>query len=335
MTPSWGRLALSSMWAQRFADADDLRPFFDAGRAMGFERFELSHTHSSAALASIPPGVVIASVHHPCPAGPPLQQGDDATSSDPAARARWSDALRRTIATAQRLGATAVCAHMGTAHDEAVRKRWFELHSRYQAGQAASPRYVEAATALAARLADVEPAAIQRAVEVLSEVVDDLRASGIALGIETGYHAWELPTATGMRALLEGVEAAAPGAVVGPDAIVGAWLDTGHVGVQQNLGVATFDGWFEAVAAVDGGRGGRWVGVHWHDAVGVRDHLAVGTGDVPFDRVRRGLSATLGSATTRKALLQTLEVDWYLSAAEVGEGARQLGRAPSDRRRER
>ena len=38
-----GRLALSSMWFQRWPDRRDLRPFFEAGASMGFEAFELSH----------------------------------------------------------------------------------------------------------------------------------------------------------------------------------------------------------------------------------------------------------------------------------------------------
>ncbi|MCC7019763.1 MAG: TIM barrel protein [Ardenticatenales bacterium] len=310
---TFGALALSSMWAQRFPNPDDLRPFFDAGRAMGFERFELSHTHAPAALASIPPDVVIASVHHPCPAGPPLRPGDDATSPDPAARARWADALLRTIDTAQRLCATAICAHLGSAHDERVRKLWFELHSRYQAGQKGSPRYVEALGELRDRLAVVEPAAVERAVDVLASVVGDLRGAGVALGIETGYHAWELPTAGGMRLLLEGLEAAETGAVVGEAAVVGAWLDTGHVGVQVHVGTAMFDEWFEAVARV----GGRWVGGHRHDVVGVRDHLPPGGGQLDLTSIARRLTAGRSLA-----MVSTLEVDWYLSADEIVRGAR-------------
>ncbi|MBK6768417.1 MAG: TIM barrel protein [Ardenticatenales bacterium] len=326
---TFGPLALSSMWAQRFDDPDDLRPFFDAGRAMGFERFELSHTHSPAALASIPPDVVIASIHHPCPAGPPLRPGDDATSPDPAARARWTDALRRTIDTAQRLGASAICAHLGSAHDEAVRKLWFELHSRYQAGQKGSPRYVEALGALRDRLAVVQPAAIERAVAVLTRVVGDLRGAGVALGIETGYHGWELPTAGGMGVLLADIDAAMPGAVVGGAdcdgarltgtadtvPVVGAWLDTGHVGVQANVGTATFNEWFDAVARV----GGRWGGMHWHDVVGVRDHLPPGMGRLDLTSIGRSLAAG-----GRHAMAWTLEVDWYMSPDEVVRGAQTV-----------
>lgn len=319
---SFGPLALSSMWHQRFPDADDLRPFFAAGRAIGFERFELSHTHSTAALATIPPDVVIASVHHPCPNDGPLalRPGDDATSPDPAARARWRDALRRTIDTAERLGATAVCAHLGTAHDEQVRKLWFELHSRYQAGQSGTARYARALAELHDRLAQVEPAAIARAVDVLAEVVDDGRAAGVAIGVETGYHAWELPTAAGMAALLAGVDAARPGAAAGPRAVIGAWLDSGHVGAQVNVGTATFEGLFEAVRAA----GGRWVGVHWHDVVGVRDHLAMGDGTIPQDRLLQRLAEAADVGKAGPLLTSTLEIDWYFSPEEVQRAARRL-----------
>lgn len=308
--------ALSTMWHQRFPTPADLRPFFTAARAMGFDRFELSHTHPSDALATIPPEIVIASVHHPCPNDGPLAlgPGDDATSPDPAARARWRDALRRTIETARRLGAGAVCAHLGGAHDETVRQLWFELHSRYQAGQADSPRYGQALAELRARLAEVEPAAIERAAAVLSGVVDDLRSAGVALGVETGYHAWELPTAGGMAALLAAIDAAVPGAALGPDAVIGAWLDTGHVGAQVNVGTATFDGWFEAVRGIDA----RWVGVHWHRVVGVRDHLAGVWGRSEAAAVLAGIQSA------GRGVHHTLEVDWYFDPSEVEEAARSL-----------
>ena len=163
----------------------------------------------------------------------------------------------------------------------------------------------------------MEPAAIERAVGVLAGVVGDLRGAGVALGIETGYHAWELPTAGGMRRLLEGVELAESRAVVGDAAVVGAWLDTGHVGVQENVGTATFEGWFGAVAGV----GARWVGVHWHDVVGVRDHLAVGTGTVAGPLLgaveRRPVAASAWAGRS-----ETCEFDHYLTDSEIAEGAR-------------
>ena len=51
-------LALSSMYFQRWPDMGDLRPFFAAGRAMGFARFELSHDLGPEAIGRLAPGDV-------------------------------------------------------------------------------------------------------------------------------------------------------------------------------------------------------------------------------------------------------------------------------------
>jgi sugar phosphate isomerase/epimerase len=88
----------------------------------------------------------------------------------------------------------------------------------------------------------------------------------------------------------------------------GAWLDTGHIGAQAARGMAGFEDWWAAV-------GGRWLGAHFHDVVGLRDHLAPGAGSLDFE--------ALGAALP-PGILATLEVDWYLQAEEVLAGAGHL-----------
>jgi sugar phosphate isomerase/epimerase len=92
---------------------------------------------------------------------------------------------------------------------------------------------------------------------------------------------------------------------------LGAWLDTGHVFAQQNLGLHSIEDWLGVV-------GDRWLGAHLHDVVGLRDHLIPGTGAVPF--------AELGPRLPEDAV-RTCEFDWYFAPEEVVSGAHLLVRS--------
>lgn len=296
-------LALSSMYAQRWADRASLAPFFALGRSLGFDRFELSHDVPAEALAAIAPGSVqIASVHHPCPTAGAWVAGG-LVSGDRAARAAAVAALRTTIATAERVGAPVVVLHLGRAADDAdetARRLRFEVTNRFLAGQAGSERSALARDRLAAWVAAREPEHLEHGIASLREVLPDAAERGIALAVETGYHPDELPTPEGLRALLDALGA--------EHGTAGAWLDTGHVGARAALGFAAPEDWRAAA-------GGRWLGAHVHDAVGLRDHLAPGSGTLDLVAL---LAMVPGGAPL------TLEVDWHLAPDEVADAARHV-----------
>lgn len=294
-------LALSTMYAQRFPGAieHDLTPFFDAGRAMGFERFELSHILSPEAVERvIAARPAIETVHHPCPAGTPLMPGDTFTSEDREARSRAAEGLVRSIDIAARLGARFVVLHLGPAPDPGgeIGRLGFELVARVLAGGGNGERAERARERLRERLDAVSLAALERAGDALEVGMERARRLGIRLGVETGYHPHDLPDPTGLRTLLEQTD----------PVTVGAWLDTGHVGARAAMGMADVEAWMTAA-------GDRWLGAHVHDLVGLRDHLAPGSGRLEF-------GALLGALPAAAAL--TCEVDWYLDPSEVEAGAR-------------
>jgi len=295
-------LALSTMYFQRWPDSTDLRPFFALGREIGFEAFELSHILSAEAVAAIDPREVrIASVHHPCPVAANFDPQARLTSSDAAARARAADDLRCSIDTAAALGARAVVVHLGYVEDDDDRtlgRLRFELSSRHAAGLRGLPAYEDARRRLVDLVVAAEPAHLERALVSLPSVLAYAADRDIALGLETGYHAHDLPTPAGFRILLDTLS----------EQGCGAWLDTGHVGTRTNLGVVSDGDWYEAVA-------GRWIGAHLHDVVGQRDHLAPGSGNVEF--------AAVAAHLPPDALL-TVEVDYYFSPEELAAGAARL-----------
>ena len=84
------------------------------------------------------------------------------------------------------------------------------------------------------------------------------------------------------------------------------------MGAQVALGVATWEDWWSAV-------GSRWIGLHLHDHVGLRDHLLPGMGQLDLAALPERLGV-LSAAT--------LEVDWYFSEAEIAAclaGLRAIG----------
>ena len=60
------------------------------------------------------------------------------------------------------------------------------------------------------------------------------------------------------------------------------WHDTGNAHVQEKLGLAPQEQWFDRF-------GSRIAGVHLHDASGLETHLPPGVGEIDFRRVREGL----------------------------------------------
>ncbi len=303
-------LALSTMYARRFPGAaeSDLAPFFDSGREMGFDRFELSHILGHRAVERIvAAGHRIETVHHPCPASTQLRASDELTSADAAARGRAVKALVRSIETAARVGARHVVLHLGSLPDPdgEIHRLRFELTARFHAGGIAGVFAAHTRERLRARLSIDMPPALERACEALLKPIELARSLGVRIGIETGYHPHELPEPAGLKVLLSQTDAD----------VVGAWLDTGHIAARAAIGVTDMGEWWAAV-------GDRWIGAHLHDIVGLRDHLAPGTGTLDFVSVLAELPADAALSC---------EVDWYLDPTEVEAGARHILEAMTNR----
>jgi sugar phosphate isomerase/epimerase len=291
-------IALSTMYFQHWPDPADLPGFAAAAHELGFDGIELGHVVEADALARLAPGTTsVPAVHHPCPALPGGPAAGSPLAATEEERRAAADAVLASLATAERFGAATVVLHLGRAigsEADRARRLAFEVASRYRAGQSGSPRYGAAVAALAALLEELDEAHAEPAADALVPLLARARSMGIGLALETGYHPDELPRAAGMRRLLRDL---------GGDGLA-AWLDTGHVGAQANLGLTGFDEWLEAV-------GDGWAGAHVHDAVGLRDHLVPGTG-------RLDLAPVLGRLPPGAPL--TCEVDWYFDRAEVREG---------------
>ncbi len=290
--------ALSTMWMQhRFQRLAD---FAEAAQALGFGGIEVSHIVTPEMIGNTDLATLaIRSVHFPAPTVPsPFGRPADAllSASDETAR-RWAVAQGyASIDFAVRAGAAAVCLHLGEvtlpSHLE------WALRQRYLGGQRATTVYGEALAALQAARADAAGPALTAALRSLEELAAYAGPRGVRLGVESRFHYHEIPAWSELDWLLRQTD----------PAVVGFWYDMGHVQVLHNLGLHVHEDWLAAFAS-------RIVGIHFHDVIGLRDHLLPGTGELDF----AALAAWLPSQAVR-----TCEFDWYFSAAEVQAGARRL-----------
>ncbi len=88
----------------------------------------------------------------------------------------------------------------------------------------------------------------------------------VTLGIENRFHFHELPGHEELTIILNEFAG-------GP---IGYWHDTGHAHAQEKLGIVLQKTLLDSF-------GQKLVGIHLHDAVGLRDHLPPGDGEIDFN----------------------------------------------------
>lgn len=299
--PDLTNAALSTMWMQhRFTRLAD---FAAAARDLGFGGIEVSHIVTLPMVGDADPAALgIRSVHYPAPVQPsPFGRAADALLSATGEEARgWAVAQGfATIDFAQRAAASTVCVHLGEV-PMAGHLEW-ALRQRYLGGQAGTAPYTGARDALAAARQAAAPPAMDAARRSLAELAAYAGSRGIRLGIESRYHYHEIPTWAELGLLLDETD----------PAVAGFWYDCGHVEVIDNLGLHRHEEWLAAYAP-------RIVGVHFHDVIGLRDHLVPGLGELDFAHIAGVLPAEAA---------RTCEFDWYYTPAEIQAGAQHLAAA--------
>jgi sugar phosphate isomerase/epimerase len=290
--------ALSTVWAM--GQFPSLADFFKAGRELGFSRFELGYTVDSAMLEGLSLEGMITSVHEPCPADISAADLDGRnwliSALDEEERRQGVAATRRSIELAHRLGAQAVIVHAGRVDmDPTLASTLIDL---YRAGKSAQPEYVQAwERFVAARASQVQAnmRSVRRGLIELAEIAARL---GVRLGLENRFHTDEIPWPDEMDELLD----------LGCGEVIGYWHDVGHAQVLQHLGFGTHEGWLRRFS-------GQMIGVHLHDVVGLKDHLAAGLGEVDWDMVARYVPADA---------LHTCEFQSFNSPQEVAAGLKWL-----------
>lgn len=287
------------MWGvgrfERFGD------FFVAGRAAGFVSFELNHGVNSAMLDSVQlNGYRITSVHEPCPADIPpaeLKRRDWLISAtDEENRRRGVEAIRRSIDLAHQLGAAVVIVHAGrVVMDEGLEA---ELRRLYREGKRHTPEYARVTAIMMAQRAGRASAHLAAVRRSLDELAGHAARLGVRLGLENRDQYFEIPLIDEMEELL----------AAGYGDTVGYWHDVGHAQKSEYKGYGPHEAWLTRFAD-------RMIGVHLHDVAGMDDHLAAGTGQMPWGMVARLLPA---------GILRTCEFQNSNTPEQVATGLRWL-----------
>jgi sugar phosphate isomerase/epimerase len=303
------QIGLSTMWMQKRHDS--LEEFFDAGRELGFDTFELSHQVTEEMVgAAVLPADEIQAVHAPCPTNPRTRAAQ-VSSLDKEERSLAVEAVTASIRLAEQIGANVVVVHAGRVVVNPMLET--DLRALYDQGLKATGEY----DSLKAELVEERRRQAERHLDAALWSLDRLAvvadSAGVRLGLENRVHYYEIPLPDELDLLL--------GELAGPLAFC---FDTGHAYVLEELGFVRHDEWLA-------GFGEHLVGVHLHDVrvvrerpdpsqhmvlgTGLQDHVVPTTGVVDFGEV-------LGYASGREFF--TCEFDWYHAPEEVEEGLAYL-----------
>jgi sugar phosphate isomerase/epimerase len=272
------------MWAQgRFQNFGD---FVAAVLRLGFSGIEINYTVEPQGLEELLANSdgVYPSFHSPVP----RVKASDGADRSADTRPRWSEDLnlaspdeeerRRAVAVAAttldwaaKVGAGRVVVHLGGVGNQMLPAEK-QLRQLFDLGQINTYGGELLRADCRRQRAEAAPAHLAAAKASLRELADQAARLGIAVGLENRYHYHEIPHPDEAKELLADY----------PPNVVGYWHDMGHAEVLDRLQLVDKHRWLEGLSD-------RFLGVHLHDVVGLKDHQAPGQGDADWKYVARYL----------------------------------------------
>ena len=264
-------LAISTSWnAYRFNDGEKL--LFEISQ-LGFKAIELSFDLTSKLVDQIAAcagklGINITSLHNYCPIPDgvsrqfALPDCYSLASLDEAERSKAVKFTKRSIDTANFLGAKAVVLHCGRVEGPDYTRQLINL---YNQDLKDSPEFVALKTKMVHQRQLESAKHLAQVLKSLDELNVYAKLKGVLLGAETRFYYSEIPDINEIGVILDKFNKSQ----------VYYWHDTGHAQLMENLGLAKHKDFLE--------RYSNWlIGVHLHDILGCQDHLAPLQGNVDF-----------------------------------------------------
>ena len=295
-------LALSTCWkSTETTDAEVLLDFFEH---LDISALELEYRISEPTYQQMRKPLKesrlnVVSVHNFFPK-PSIKPGSKAsgdffmlTSLDEEERnhaVQWS---AKTISHAAEVGAKAVVLHCGRVVMDREIDRLYQFFKSNQIQTIASQNFIAKKLRERDRRKPKHLDNLLLSLDQLSRVADEF---GIIMGLENRFHYDELPTLADFETIFRRFKGAP----------LGYWHDTGHAFVNENLTTIPPNALLDTY-------GGHLIGVHLHDAIGIEDHLAPGTGEIDF----KSLSSYL-----RPETIKVLELKPRVTESEVSGGIR-------------
>ncbi len=244
----------------------------------------------------------IGSLHSPCPV-PMTASGerdrwiDGLASVDERERTYAVDAIKRSLDAAAEVGAKAIVVHLGNT---GVASRQALIVDAVARSGRLSDEHVRLRDAAWSEREARKGPHVEAALSSIRAIGEHARDTGVTVGVECrdGYH--EIPSLDEFRLVLDAC-AGLP---------VGYWHDAGHGAKLEYAGFVEHEEYLRRY-------GNQLVGMHVHDTLLARDHLAPGMGSTDFEMLSRYL---------RPGVLKTLELTSRVTPAEISAGLEILER---------
>lgn len=247
---------------------------------LGFRGVELEYRVTETMYREMRPLILkgklnVMSIHNffPLPDDIPLSRasGDRFLLSSPEESEREL-AVRMTIRTiecAEDLGAAAVVLHLGKVNMEPENERLKNLFNHQRLGSPEGRHFLE--RKLKERKKTRGPY-LESIFFSLDRLNREAEKRGILLGVENRYHYDQIPDFEEIGLIMERFSGGS----------IGYWHDVGHAHALEKLGFLEPGSLLRSYAPLS-------IGIHIHDAIGMDDHRAPGTGEIDFVSLIDGL----------------------------------------------
>lgn len=263
-------LGISTSWWRNKVDRAD--SILDDVLALGLDGVELEYRITSKMYREMKPRFInslpVFSIHNffPLPEEFGLSQASGdlflLSSTDADERLRAVKYTIKTIQHAHDLQARAVVLHLGRVDMPNPAVGFSRLYNDGKVHDADMPAFINEQRGIRHGIHQKNLDAALLSLEELNREAEKRR---IFLGIENRYHFHEIPNLEEIGMILERFQGAH----------IGYWHDVGHARVQENLGILRRNELLEAYSE-------QMIGIHLHDVMGLKDHLAPGQGEIDF-----------------------------------------------------